>query len=69
MMLLKLPLHQTGVTEVVMMDQRCDAGMDHGVIGHERLEESNSSVAKAMVHQKECCMMVGFKPFMTQLGG
>ncbi len=65
-MLLRLPLPPTGVTDVMMKDQHGDTGMDHGVIGCRKLEESNFSVAMAMVHQQQCCMMVGFKPCVTQ---
>ncbi len=66
MTLLRLPWPPTGVTEDVMKDQHGDADIDHGVIAPEHLEQSNSSVATAMVHQQQCCMMVGFKPCATQ---
>lgn len=65
-MLLRLPWPSTGVTDVMMKDQHGDIGMDHGVIGFRKLEESNFSVVTAMEHQQQCCMMVGFKPCATQ---
>ncbi len=65
-MLLRLPWPPAAVTEVVMKDQHGDADIDHGVIDIGNLEQTNSSVATAMVRQKECCMMVGFKPCATQ---
>ncbi len=63
---LRLPWPPVGVTEAVMKDQQGDAGIDHGVIAPENLEQLNSSAAMATVQQQQCCMMVGFKPCAIQ---